>query len=60
MNQPRRPAIVVPPYQAASTTQAPEDRPLVAPRPSLGTRMLGWALLGASVGLVSCQSLFSL
>ena len=60
MNQPRRPAIVVPPYQSASPTQAAGDRPLVAPRPGLGTRLLGWTLLGASVGLVSCQSLFSL
>ncbi len=29
-------------------------------RPSLGLRLLGWTLLIASVGLVSCQSLFVL
>ena len=27
-------------------------------RPGLGLRLLGWTLLTASVGLVSCQSLF--
>ena len=60
MNEPRRSAIAVQPYRAAGMPEVYEDRPPAPPRPSLGTRVLGWALLGASVGVVSCQSLFSL
>jgi hypothetical protein len=35
------------------------DRPRTPARRSLGIRVLGWTLLTASVGLVSCQSLFA-
>lgn len=39
----------------------PHRRPVATrPRRGLGWRMLGWALLIGSVGLVSCQSLFVL
>jgi hypothetical protein len=34
------------------------DQPRTPARRSLGIRVLGWTLLTASVGLVSCQSLF--
>ena len=40
------------------TSRHGADRPQTPPRRSLGIRVLGWTLLTASVGLVSCQSLF--
>jgi hypothetical protein len=46
------------PRPAANMPVEPADRPLSLPRPSLPQRLLGWMLLMASVGLVSCQSLF--
>lgn len=44
------------PVTGTSTNGA--DRPPTPARRSLGIRVLGWTLLTASVGLVSCQSLF--
>jgi hypothetical protein len=45
------------PRPVANMSVKPADRPLSPPRPSLPQRLLGWTLLTASVGLVSCQSL---
>jgi len=45
------------PRPVANMSVEPADRPLSPPRPSLPQRLLGWTLLTASVGLVSCQSL---
>lgn len=47
------------PRPVAQDELGPGGPPAVR-RPSLGLRLLGWALLIASVGLVSCQSLFVL
>jgi hypothetical protein len=49
------------PYTKRPRTETPRhgaDRPRTPARRSLGIRVLGWTLLTASVGLVSCQSLF--
>ncbi|MGE5155147.1 MAG: hypothetical protein ACM3ST_14165 [Bdellovibrio bacteriovorus] len=51
------------PYSSRHLTATPPDHPdrlPASPRRSLGVRLLGWALLSASLGLVSCQSLFVL
>jgi hypothetical protein len=48
------------------TTRPPSSMPRVPapetgpPRRHLGARVLGWALLTMSLGLVSCQSMFVL
>jgi hypothetical protein len=43
--------------QPDATLPRPAEPP---PPPRLGTRVLGWTLMTASLGLVSCQSLFVL
>lgn len=59
MNEPLRP------HTPRPVAAAPPDwergwaeHPPAPPRRSLGVRLLGWTLLTASLGLVSCQSLF--
>ncbi|MGB0128683.1 MAG: hypothetical protein WBP72_13680 [Rhodocyclaceae bacterium] len=42
---------------APPAVQAP-DQPADLPRPSAAVRVLGWVLLAASLGFVSCQALF--
>lgn len=44
-------------YAVRTARPDPADQPLTPPRRGLGVRLLGWALLTASLGLVSCQSL---
>ena len=49
------------PYTQRPRTEASRHGaapPQTLARRSLGIRVLGWTLLTASVGLVSCQSLF--
>lgn len=46
------------PRHVANIPVEPTDRPLSPSRPTLAHRLFGWTLLAASVGLVSCQSLF--
>jgi len=36
------------------------DRPPQPSRPSTGARVLGWTLLTMTLGLVSCQAMFTL
>lgn len=50
---PRRMAAAPPSWASDSS-----DRPPAPPQRTLGVRLLGWTLLTASIGLVSCQSLF--
>lgn len=43
---------------APPAVPAPDYPPKEFPRPSAGVRVLGWVLLAASLGFVSCQALF--
>jgi hypothetical protein len=48
------------PNTPSRTVTDPSGDSAITPRRALGPRLLGWTLLIASVGLVSCQSLFVL